>query len=204
MLNRRTTHRSLALAALLGSTLTLGCAARRPVEAEAPPPMSDLRGGWARWSRPSFTTIDRATTVSLVQAPAHDALIVEQTGGAARLWVISIPDSPSMYGAMEVGEGLPTQAWALASIGHDPVTLIPASGRIAVLSSDEGAMTAQVHLTAHGPAPTAGMPGPEALTLHGRIVFDRFTPLTFDPQDPETTSGLPTPPPRPKPKAKKW
>jgi hypothetical protein len=192
-------HLTLA-GACAAASLLAGCAGAQRASAPAP------EARWIRWSHPVFATINRETMFSLAHSPDRATLVIEQSVegdrylAAPRTWVISLPESPAMYSPIELAEDGPNNCWVLTRVGGDPVDSFPARGHISILASDAETLTAQVNLSADLSPATAGYAGPSEVALDARFVFQRVTPLTEQPDEPNTASGLPHVKPAPKPK----
>lgn len=179
------------------SVLAGGCAGGSGGESTAGEGMAP--GAWTPSAAPTFAVINRESLFALAHSDESDALVYEQTEfygrplTPPRSWVIVLPQTARRNLPLDLGETGGGRAWALVSFDGAARRAIEAHGSVTVLSSDGESLTAQVNLTATGPAPTAGYAQAQRAGLDGRIVFLRATPATMSPPAPTTTSGIAPP-----------
>lgn len=160
------------LIAVGAALLALGACQNRPkVE---PSPM------WVRASAAKFVTLGRSTNYALVHRAGQDTLIVEDPVLSGKhdeingrlTWIIPLPDSVKLDTPIEVG-GAGSEAWLLEQVWRDQGHATPARGTVIVHHRDADTLSASLHLTALGAAPTAGQPDRATIEIDRKFDFAR-------------------------------
>jgi hypothetical protein len=186
---------ALSLAAAIA-----GCAPA-PKTAEAPPEPIEVRTApvWVPATGVSLVTVRRTTTAVLIHQDDQDLLrITDERPGDAHsdpsvlTWYVPLPPTPVMDTAIELPASGTTarRAWVIEEPSGGAAHAAPATGTVIVHSRTADVLTATVHLSAGGPAPTAGVVRPEPITYDRTLEFTRFQPRTPQYRELDRRAGI--------------